>query len=136
LELAYWQARKHKTKNSKVIEFDKNWRLNLCILLGELRDKTYKPLPLKKFILRDPKTRIICVSDFRDRIVHHALVNILQPIFEPRFIFDSYASRKGKGTLPALKRFDHFTRKVTRNGKLKPNAKSNNDVISFAFKQI
>ena len=117
LENAYWSARKHKSNNPKVIEFDKKWRLNLCILLRELRDKTYRPLPLRKFILRDPKTRTICVSDFRDRIVHHAIVNVLKPIFEPRFIFDSYASRLNKGTLPALKRFDKFKRKISRNNR-------------------
>lgn len=134
LQHAYELARKHKTHNPKVVEFDQHWRLNLCILLRELRDKTYQPLPLRKFVLRDPKTRIICVSDFRDRIVHHALVNVLRPIFEPKFIFDSYASRKGKGVLQALKRFDQFKRKVTGNGKVRLNAKNGNDVKGFAFK--
>jgi retron-type reverse transcriptase len=122
LELAYYNARKHKTLNPKVIEFDKNARLNLCILLRELYTKKYKPKPLRRFILRDPKTRTISVSNFRDRIVHHALVNVLHPIFDPRFIADSYASRKYKGTLPALKRFDIFKRKVSKNGTVKAYA--------------
>ncbi|MFH1669131.1 MAG: reverse transcriptase/maturase family protein [Candidatus Woesearchaeota archaeon] len=134
LEQGYWRAKKHKSNNPKVIEFEKHWRLNLCILLRELRTKTYNPLPLKKFVLRDPKTRLICVSDFRDRIVHHALINVLQPIFEPRFIFDSHASRKGKGTVTALKRFDQFKRKVTVNGKLLSRHKNANDVIGYALK--
>ncbi len=134
LERAYWQARKHKSNNPKVLEFKKHWRLNLCILLRELRTKTYKPLPLKKFVLRDPKTRLICVSNFRDRIVHHALVNILQPIFEPRFIFDSHASRKRKGTSTALKRFDDFKRKVTINGNLLSRSRNANDVTGYALK--
>lgn len=134
LERAYWQAGKHKSNNPKVLEFEKHWRLNLCILLRELRTKTYKPLPLKKFVLRDPKTRLICVSDFRDRIVHHALVNILQPIFEPKFIHDSYASRKGKGTLAALERFDQFKRKVTMNGKTRADEKNRDDVIGYVLK--
>ncbi len=114
LENAYRSARLHKTGNPKIQEFDAHWRLNLCVLMRELRARTYKPIKLKTFILRDPKTRKICVSEFRDRIVHHALVNILQPIFEPRFIHDSYASRKGKGTLTALNRFDEFKRKVAQ----------------------
>ncbi|MBI4448815.1 hypothetical protein HY641_02190 [Candidatus Woesearchaeota archaeon] len=116
LEQAYRQARKHKNNNPAVKEFEKHWKLHLCTLLRELKNQTYNPKPLKKFVLRDPKTRVICVSDFRDRIVHHALVNILQPIFEPRFITDSFASTKGKGTLPALRRFDCFKRKVSHNG--------------------
>lgn len=115
---AYVKAKRGKSGNPKVQEFEKQWRLNLCLLLKELRDRTYRPLPLRKFVLRDPKTRTICVSDFRDRIVHHALINVLQPIFELRFIHDSYASRKGKGTLAALERFDKFKRQVSRNGSL------------------
>jgi retron-type reverse transcriptase len=134
LEDAYLKARKRKTNNPKVVEFDEHWRLNLCILLRELRDKTYRPRPLKRFVLRDPKTRIICVSDFRDRVVHHALVNILQPIFEPRFIYDSYASRKGKGTMAALQRFDLFKRRVTKNGRLTENARNDNDVAGYVLK--
>ncbi|HLC85549.1 MAG TPA: hypothetical protein VJH22_07195 [Candidatus Nanoarchaeia archaeon] len=118
LALAYEQAKKHKSLNPKVMEFSKNWRLNLCILFRELRTKRYRPQPLKTFVLRDPKTRVICVSDFRDRVVHHALINILQPIFEPRFIHDSYASRRGKGVLSAIERFDQFKRSVSQNGRV------------------
>lgn len=114
LHNAYLKACLHKSCNPKIQEFDKHWRLNLCILMRELRTRTYNPARLNTFILRDPKTRKICVSDFRDRIVHHALVNILQPIFEPRFIHDSYASRRGKGTFAALNRFDEFKRKVAQ----------------------
>lgn len=134
LQESYKKARKYKSSAPAVIEFEKHWQLNLLMLKKELESKTYKPLPLRKFVLRDPKTRIICVSNFRDRIVHHALVNVLQPIFEPRFIHDSYASRKGKGNTPALNRFDHFKRKITRNGKLVHEARNKNQVIGFALK--
>ncbi len=134
IENAYWKARKRKSNNLHVKEFEKHWRLHLCNLLRELCTQTYKPKPLRKFILRDPKTRTICVSDFRDRVVHHALINILQPIFEPRFIHDSYASRKGKGTLPALKRFKEFQRKLTQNGRLVQNTRNANNVQGFVLK--
>lgn len=112
---AYQNAARNKSENPRVQEFEQDWRRNLCIILHELRTKTYHPRPARTFVLRDPKTRVITVSDFRDRVVHHALVNVLQPIFEPRFIHDSYASRKGKGTLPALQRFNFFKRKVSQN---------------------
>lgn len=134
LESAYEKAKKQKLGNPKVLEFEKHWRFHLCNLMRELLTKTYIPQPLKKFVLRDPKTRIICVSNFRDRVVHHALVNVLQPIFEPQFIHDSFASQKGKGTLPALERFQDFLRKISRNGKLVTNAKNNNQIIGFALK--
>ncbi|MCK4670296.1 MAG: hypothetical protein KAT43_03755 [Nanoarchaeota archaeon] len=134
LQDAYQKAKKHKSKSPAVIKFEKHWRLNLINLHKELKTRTYQPQPLKTFILRDPKTRTICVSQFRDRIVHHALVNILQPIFEPRFIYDSYASRKNKGTFPALKRFNTFLKKVTKNGKLRSDARNANDVCGFVLK--
>ena len=134
LQEAYQKASKHKSGNPEVIEFEKHAPLHLAKLHKELKTKTYTPKPLQKFILRDPKTRTICVSDFRDRIIHHALVNILQPIYEPRFICDSYASRKGKGTLPAIKRLDKFVKRVTKNGQTIPNARNNNEVQGYALK--
>ncbi len=134
LEEAYQKARRYKTNNPHVQEFDRHWQFHLATLHRELKTRTYQPRPLKTFILRDPKTRKICVSDFRDRVVHHALVNVLQPIFEPRFIHDSYASRKCLGTLPALKRFTTFIRKVSRNGKPVDNAHNSNHVQGYAFK--
>ncbi len=134
LERAYEKAKHHKTSTKAAIEFEKNWQPNLCTLMNELREQTYTPQSLRKFILRDPKTRTICVSDFRDRIIHHALINILQPIFEPRFIHDSYASRRGKGTLPAIKRLDKFMHKVTKNGRLISTARNANQVQGYALK--
>jgi len=134
LESAYWKARKHKSNNPAIREFENHWQLHLATLHRELKTRMYKPRPLKTFILRDPKTRTICVSDFRDRVVHHALINIIQPIFESRFIHDSYASRNGKGTFAALKRFTYFLRKVTKNGKCIPESTNANVVCGFAFK--
>lgn len=63
-----------------------------------------------------PKLREIFAADFRDRIVHHILVDYLESIWEPKFIFDSYACRKNKGIHLAVKRLRGFLRKVTRNG--------------------
>ena len=119
LELAYKKARKHKTTKDYVINFEKNLNNNLLLLRSELLLHCYNPKPLVNFIVRDPKTRKISKSDFRDRVVHHALCNIIEPIFEKRFIFDSYANRKGKGTLKAIQRFDYFKRKVSKNNTIK-----------------
>lgn len=115
LELAFKKARKGKTFKPYVIEFEKSLKQNLLQLRTELLLYTYKPKPLKTFILRDPKTRKISKSDFRDRVIHHALCNIIEPIFDKTFIQDSYANRLGKGTLRAIKRFDQFKRKVSKN---------------------
>ncbi len=119
LVLAYKKARKGKSKKTYVKKFEENLLGNLEQLQFELMTKTYTPKPLKTFILRDPKTRKISVSDFRDRIIHHALCNIMEPIFQKTFIHDSCANQKGKGNLFAIKRFDKFSKKVTRNKKSK-----------------
>lgn len=115
LFLAYRKARKRKTLKPYVIEFEKNLKDNLLQLRTGLLLHSYKPEPLKTFILRDPKTRKISKSEFKDGVVHHALCNIIQPILEKRFIHDSYANQIGKGTLAAIKRFEIFKRKVSRN---------------------
>jgi retron-type reverse transcriptase len=118
LFLAWKKAKKEKTKKDYVIEFEKNLLDNLIRLQEELKSFTYKPRPLKTFILRDPKIRRISKSDFRDRVIHHALCNIIEPIFDKMFIYDSCANRKGKGNLKAIERFYIFIRKVSRNGKI------------------
>jgi len=115
LLLAWRKARKHKTKKPYVIEFEKDTIKNLFQLQNELTKQIYQPKPLITFILRDPKTRKINKSAFRDRVIHHALIRIIEPIFDKTFIYDSCANRKGKGNLFAIKRFDEFKRKVTNN---------------------
>lgn len=127
LILAYKKARKGKTKKDYVKNFEENLAYNLKILHDELKNQIYKPKPLVTFILRDPKTRKISKSDFRDRIVHHALCNIIEPIFDKRFIYDNCANRIGKGNLFAIKRFEGFVKKVSRNGKI--NGWFNNNQI-------
>ena len=115
LVLAFKKARKGKTKKIYVLEFQENAIKNLEQLQFELMSQTYKPKPLETFILRDPKTRKISKSDFRDRIIHHALCNIIEPILQKIFIYDSCANQKRKGSLFAIKRFDLFKRKATNN---------------------
>ena len=115
LILAWRKARKGKTKKDYVIEFEKDLIRNLLKLYEELKSQTYSPKSLKTFILRDPKTRKISKSEFRDRIIHHALVRVIESIFEPTFIYDSCANRKGKGNLFAIKIFEKFIRKVSKN---------------------
>ena len=115
LESAFKKAKKRKSTKTYVIEFEKNLEDNLLQLRTELLLHSYQPKLLKDFIVRDPKTRKISKSDFRDRVVHHALCSIIEPIFEKYFIYDSYANRKRKGTLKALQRFDYFKRKISKN---------------------
>ncbi len=131
---AFKKARKGKSKRDYVISFESNLSKNLKLLREELKSKTYKPHKLKKFIVRDPKTRTIHASIFRDRIVHHAIINMIQPIFEKRFIYDSFASRKFKGTHEAIKRFEYFLRKVSSNGQRVKKPFNNNSIKGFVLK--
>lgn len=135
LEIAFNRARRGKTLKRYVIEFEEKLKENLLQLRSELIMQTYEPKPLKTFILRDPKTRKISKSAFRDRVVHHAICNIIEPVFDKRFIFDSYANRLTKGTLNAVKRFDEFKRKVSKNNTtrcyvLKADIKSYFDTVN------
>ena len=131
---AFKKAAKGKSSKWYVMEFRKDLKNNLLQLQGELIHATYQPQPMKTFVICDPKTRVISASAFRDRVVHHALCNIIEPIFEKSFIYDSYANRKGKGTHAAIRRFDHFKRKASQNGKLLPGAKDNNMVRGYVLK--
>ena len=83
LKLAFRKASKGKNKKIYVIGFKKDLKQNLLALKKELELEIYKPSKLTKFTIRDPKTRLIRKSIFKDRIVHHAIVNILEPIYEP-----------------------------------------------------
>lgn len=112
---AYHKARQRKTQKPYVIQFERKLEENLKTLQEELTNQTYAPKPLKTFIIRDPKTRKISKSRFRDRIVHHALINVIGLSFQKNFIYDSHANQIGKGTFGALERFEFFKRKVSKN---------------------
>jgi RNA-directed DNA polymerase len=112
---AWINAKKGKTKRRYVKRFYKNLRENLFKLREELIKQTYHPNLLKTFILRDPKTRKISKSAFRDRVVHHAVCRVIVPIFQKGFIYDCHANILGKGVLKAIERFKKFQRKVTLN---------------------
>jgi retron-type reverse transcriptase len=68
-----------------------------------LLDGSYRPGPYRTFWINDPKPRQISAAAFRDRVVHHALTRVLEPIFERRFTDYSFAARKGFGQHRALR---------------------------------
>ena len=131
---AFKKARKGKSSKNYVINFESSLDKNINILQEQLKSKTYYPSKLKKFIIRDPKTRTIHSSIFRDRIVHHAIINIIQPIYEKRFIYDSFASRKDKGTHIAVRRFEYFVNKISSNGMKVKNPYTNNSIRGYVLK--
>jgi retron-type reverse transcriptase len=104
------QAQKGKRFRENVLEFNYKLEQNLETLKTELESKTYRPRGYKTFEIKEPKPRMISAAPYRDRVVHHALCQVIMPIFERTFIADSYANRVGFGTHRALRRFTEFSR--------------------------
>lgn len=108
---AFKKAAKGRRGHAAVAFFEQNLETALPELQNELREGHYQPGSYVSFLVHDPKKRRISAAPFRDRIVHHALCSIIEPIFERKFIFDTYANRQGKGTHKALDRCTYFMRR-------------------------
>jgi retron-type reverse transcriptase len=108
---AYKAAARGKRLGQEVARFEFHVEERLLELERQLLAGRYRPGGYRSFYIRDPKRRLISAAPFRDRVVHHALVRVTQPLFERAFIGDSYANREGKGTHAALDRAQHFARR-------------------------
>ena len=112
LHRAWKAARRGKLPSKNLLDFEARWADGLLALQRELNTGSWKPRPSTCFIASRPKAREIHAPDFADRVIHHWLVPQLEAIYEPRFIFDSYANRKGKGSHAAVARLQQFVREV------------------------
>lgn len=111
-----WEGFKRgKGSRTDVQEFE--WKLeeNTFALHRELESRTYTHSPYSAFFICDPKQRHIHKATVRDRILHHAVFSILNPIFEPSFISHSFSCRDGKGTHKAVDALEKMLRKVSHN---------------------
>lgn len=106
------QARRGKQQSLSAARFLFHLETELCTLQDALRSGSYRMRPYHAFVIYEPKQRRICAADFRDRVVHHAICNVLDPIFEACLIHDTYACRRGKGTHVAIKRVQHLARRL------------------------
>ena len=111
LFLAYGAAARGKRGKPGVAAFECELEPNLFRLQEELVAQTYQPGPYTHFRIRDPKHRLISAAPFCDRVVHHALVRVIEPILDRGFIYHSYANRVGKGTHRALDRCQELARR-------------------------
>lgn len=111
LFLALKNAIRGKKDKRTVASFYFHLENELLSLRSELISGEYRPRPYTQFEVMEPKVRKICSSDFRDRVVHHAICNFIEPIFEAKSIYDSYACRQNMGAHLAVKRCQGFTRK-------------------------
>jgi RNA-directed DNA polymerase len=114
LHLAYLKARRCKRYRHDVLRFSANLEENLINIQNHLIWKTYRTGRYRFFTVYEPKERLIASLSFRDRVVHHALHNIIEPIFERSMIHDSYACRSEMGVLSGVQRTTRFLRDSTR----------------------
>jgi len=108
LRRAAIRAIRGKRRKPGAAAFMVNLEGELLRLERELKDRTYRPGGYIIIRIRDPKPRMVSAAPFRDRVVHHALCKVIEPLFERGFIHDSYANRIGKGTHRAIARYERF----------------------------
>lgn len=111
LLLAFRKAAKGKRGKAATARLESRLADELLLLQSTLLSGKYRPGGYVHFTIREPKRRKISAAPFRDRVVHHALCNIIEPLFERAFIADSYANRIGKGSHRAIQRFQYFSRR-------------------------
>jgi len=111
---AYRAACKGKRYRWESLKFKKNLEENLIGLQNNLIWNMYEPDPYRQFYVFEPKKRLISAPTFRDRVVHHALVQVIEPIFENRFVNDTFACRVGRGTHAAMRHVERCARAAHR----------------------
>lgn len=112
---AWFKARKGKRFKHAVLSFERDLEPNLYKLIGDLKSESYVTGGYRSFYVHEPKLReVCCLTEFRDRVLQHAVVSIIEPIFESVFIKDSFACRKGKGTHAGVDRAQQMIRAVKR----------------------
>jgi retron-type reverse transcriptase len=111
IEAAAREALHGKRAKMAGARFFADWEREAVRLARELREGSYRPGKYFYFTITDPKERVVAAAPFRDRVVHHALVRVIEPMFEPRFIEDSFACRKGKGTHAGMRRALEFAKR-------------------------
>lgn len=108
---AYDEARKSKRNRISAMRMHANYSAELVSIRDQLGDLAWHPEPCTVFTVSNyGKLRLIEAPTFRDRVVQHAIHRVIEPIFERRFIFDSYSCRKVKGSHAAVDRAEYFMR--------------------------
>lgn len=114
-----WDKFRNGKRNKKDVQlFEWDLEENIFGLHRELKNKTYKHGLYHSFKIRDPKPRNIHKAQVRDRIFHHAIFQILNPLFEPGFISASFSCRKGYGTHKGVQHLQNILRKASKNGSI------------------
>lgn len=112
---AWDNFKSNKRNKADVQRFEWELEQNIFQLQRELRGSTYRHGGYSSFYIQDPKQRHIHKAEVRDRILHHAVFSVLNPIFEETFISSSYSCRIGKGTHKGVSALESMIRKETKN---------------------
>lgn len=116
---AYEDARKKRHFQHEIMGVGSHIEETISDMVLELNCGTWRPHAYYDFeSRREVKRRVINAPSFRDRILHRAIVDAVRPLFERKFIYDSYASMAGKGTHAAVKRLQHFLRSAANGGRV------------------
>lgn len=108
LKLAFWKAARGKADREAVQVYRSRLDFELQRLGAGLADQSFPVGKASRFVIHDPKRRIIHAAAFPERVLHHALMNVCEPVFERWLIHDTYACRKGKGQWAAVRRAEAF----------------------------
>lgn len=109
---AYLNARKNKRFRDEVLEFSFNLEEKLMEISYELKRHTYKISGYREFFVYEPKKRLVMALPFKDRVVQWGIYQLLNPIFDRTYIFDSYGCRVGKGSHKAVERLQYWLKQV------------------------
>lgn len=104
LLLAFYKAQRGKQGKAEVMRYRENLDSEMAELRHQLLDGVVRVGDYRTFFVYDPKKRLICAAAFRERVLHHALMNVCHPFFERHLISSTFATRIGKGTYKALER--------------------------------
>jgi RNA-directed DNA polymerase len=113
---AWWEVKKNKSYFFTILAYEQNLVVNLTNLIIKLENGSYHPEKLRSFYVHDPKTRLIEAPVLQDRIVQHALLNVIRPIIEKKFIDHSYACRVNRGTHAASDQLKSYLVNYKNNG--------------------
>lgn len=110
LRMAFLRAVRGKRDRFEARRFAERLDVELDALATNLRDGTLTVGECRQFVIHDPKERIITAPCFRERVLHHAVINVCEPVFERWLVADTFACRRGKGREAAVARGQEFAR--------------------------
>jgi retron-type reverse transcriptase len=117
LVLSFSAASKGKKERVSVLKFKSQLEENIINIQNNLIWKTWRPGEYRSFFVYEPKHRLVQAPCFEDRVVHHALIDVIEPLFDKKFIKDSYACRRGKGIHNTSVRLQQFLRSAGSGGR-------------------